>query len=103
MAKLTKLETFAQESGLELVSTTTVWNIHSESSLASIAKKKGSNLNKEFAKLQGAGVTGGFTIVVGCIGRSQRSATQVGIFKGVNDNFYNDQVFINDANAKFFK
>ena len=99
---MTKLELFEKESGLKLIAKTTVWNLYGISSLASVAKTKGSNLHKEFKEMKKDGMTGGFTLVVGCIGRSQHCATEVGIFQGVNDEFYNEQIFINEPNSKFW-
>ncbi len=99
---MTKLEVFAKNTGLKLVATTTVWNVHSVC-LADVAKKKGSNLNGEFKALAKQGKTGGFTLVVGCIGRSQHSATEVGIFEGVIEESYDyEEIFLNEPNAKFF-
>ena len=99
---MTKLELFAKESGLKLIGKSTVWNIHGSDSLANLARKKGTNLHAEFSKMKSQGLTGGFTLVVGCKGRSQHSATEIGIFEGVNDDFDNDQVFINEPNSKFW-
>ena len=91
-----KLELFEKKHNLELVATSSVWNIHSAGHLSDIAKKKGTNLNNEF---RAQGLSGGFTLVVGKIGRSAHSETEIGIFKGVVGGYY-AEVFINNSNAK---
>ena len=98
---MNKLQSFAATSGLELIAISSVWNIHKSDHLCNIAKKRGSNLNSEFKKMVSNGLKGGFTLVVGKIGRSQHSKTEVGIFKGVVEG-YQDEVFINEPNLKFF-
>lgn len=82
---MTKLEMFEKETGLELVKTTTVWNYHGIDSLFSVATRKGSNLHAAISKMKKEGYKGGFTLKIGCIGRSAHSATEVGIFKGLVD------------------
>jgi len=62
-------------------------------------KKNGTNLNNEFRSIGAQGLSGGFTLVVGKIGRSAHSKTEVGIFKGVVGGHY-AEVFINNSNAK---
>ena len=99
---MTKLEFFAKETGLKLVEKTTVWNIHQADHLSNLAKKKGTNLNKTFSDMKKRGLKGGFTLVVGRIGRSQHSATEIGIFEGVTNVFDEDEIFINDVNSVYF-
>ena len=98
---MTKLEAFAKSSGLKLVATSSVWNIHQSNHLCNLARKKGANLHGEFKLMKQKGFTGGFTLVVGAIGRSQHQETEIGIFEGIVDGCH-DEVFINEPNAKFW-
>ena len=99
---MTKLELFAKTSGLKLVAVSSVWSIHNTDHLCNLAKKKGTNLHNEFLDMKRKGLSGGFTLVVGCIGRSGHSKSEIGIFAGVVDGYDYDEVFINEPNSKYW-
>ena len=79
---MTKLQNFAEATGLEMIGTSSVWNYHA-TDFNALGYVKSSNVYKELLDLKRQGVKGMVTIVVGCIGRSQHSKTEIGIFKGV--------------------
>jgi len=97
---MTKLKEFANQSGLELVATSSVWDIYNTDHLRNLCIKKGTNLYKTFLDMYKNGHEGGFTLVIGRIGRNGHSKTEVGIFKGTYDGYAHDEIFINHATDK---
>lgn len=73
--KMQLIESLAKKNATH-VADTTAWNIHNYS-----AKSKNSNLAKTLAKLPQLESGFSYLVVVGCVGRSQHSASDLHIFK----------------------
>ena len=100
-----KLNEASKLTGLELLTVSSVWNFHGSDHLCNVAMKDGSNLNNSIRAIYKSGYRGGLTLIVGGIGRSQHSKTEVGIFKGITNideyqHYYTkgcDEVFIKEG------
>ena len=72
---------------LKRIAETTVWDYYN-TSIDNVGFRKGSNLNKTLRELYQNGERGMITVFVEAIGRSQHSASRLGIFRGVTNQYY---------------
>ena len=84
---MSKLQSAAKSIKLELVAHSTVWNYHNAGSFAELASNERTNLHAALKDLHKKGHAI-VTLVTGCIGWSQHSATKIGIFAGETDSSY---------------
>lgn len=83
---MTKLEAIKNLINLELLKTTSIFNIHNVD-VSSVGLNKNSNLHKSLKSIEWIGDSNKgddmVTVFVGAKGRSQHSRTELHIFKGV--------------------